>query len=476
MALAFVAVVTVARAQTLHTRPAQQPPAPVPVRPIATAPVLPAPPAVLAQGTYLSVASTRVFPMKQGAAIEARLLAPIYVNNQLVLPTGTLLRGRVDALTPDKSARLWARLNGDFTPIHHPMVRFDAVETSGGPVSIEAPAAQAGLPMVNLQASSGGKRHRLIVQAWDGMKQRVADTKTFFTSPGLGNRLKVALYEQLPYHPQQINAGTTWSFPLSSALAVSEIRAVGQPTVYTPPQKKNAKPPRHKSPVPATGTLSASADPKPHWLIHAELETPLDSRSAKAGDPIQARVVEPVYDGQRHLAIPQGSMLIGRVTTSKAARSFGRNGHLRFSFQQLKLPAAPVQQVQGSVTGALAGGGKAMAMDAEGNVSGKNNGSVLAPIALGLLAGHALDTDGNMTAQTGVASNGFGAIGRIVGLTAGSRSLAAGIGFYAVGLTITQTWLRDGHQIVFPQGTRIDIDTAPLTEPILKPQSVKPQS
>ncbi len=470
MALAFAVAITAARAQTLHTRPAQPPPAPV--RPIAAAPVPPAPPAALAQGTYLSVASTRVFPMKQGAAIEARLLAPIYVNNQLVLPTGTLLRGRVDALTPDKSARLWARLNGDFTPFHHPMVRFDAVETSGGPVPIQAPAAQAGLPMVNLQASSDGKRHRLIAQAWNGMKQRVADTKTFFTSPGLGNRLKVALYQQLPYHPEQINAGSTWSFPLSNALAVSAISAAGQPTLYAPPQKKHAKPAHGKPPV---RVAKAAADAGPRWLIHAELETPLNSHSAKAGDPIQARVVEPVYDAQHHLVIPQGSMLIGRVTTSKPARSFGRNGHLRFSFQQLKLPAAPVQQVQGSVTGAMASGGKAMAMDAEGNVSGKNNGSVLAPIALGLLAGHALDTDGNMTAQTGVASNGFGAIGRIVGLTAGSRSLAAGIGFYAVGLTITQTWLRDGHQIIFPQGTRIDIDTAPLTEPVLKPQSLKPQ-
>lgn len=453
-----------ASAQTLHTRPK------TPVTPkVAPAPVpVVAPPAQLAKGTYLTVAATRVFPMKQGTAIEARLLAPIYVNNQLVLPTNTLLRGRVDSLTPDKSARRWARLNGDFTPIHHPMVRFDSVETSGGLVAIHAPAAQAGLPMVNLQAKSGSKRHALLVQAWNGMKQRVSDTKAFFTSPGVGNRLKLALYDQLPYHPEQINAGSTWSFPLSQSLAVAEIKTAGQPDLYTPPQKKNAKPARKKQPKPTTPT---TADPKPHWLIHAELETPLNSRSAKAGDPIDARVVEPVYDAQHKLAIPEGATLVGRVTTSKAARSFGRNGHLRFSFQQLKIPAAPTQTVQGSVTGALASGGKQMNMDAEGNVSGKNNGSVLAPIALGLLAGHALDTDGNMTAQTGVASNGFGVIGRVVGLTAGSRSLAAGIGFYAVGLTIGHTWLHDGHQIVFPQGTRIDIDTSPLTEPVLKPQS-----
>jgi hypothetical protein len=477
-ALAVGGIAVAASAQTLHTRPAT----PAKPEPVPAPVVVAAPPALLAQGTYLNVASTRVFPMKQGEQVEARLLSPIYVNNELVLPAGTLLRGRVESLRPDRAARIWARLDGDFTPIHQPMVRFEAVETSGGAVAIHAEAAQAGLPMVSLNASAVSKRHALVAQAWNGMKQRVSDTKSYFTSPGVGNRLKEALYSQLPYHPEQINAGTSWSFPLMESLPVSVLKASGTPTVYAPPKKKPKKPARSAAPkAAAAGKTSparktspdrgASAAPRPHWLIHAELETPLNSRLAKAGDPIEARVVEPIYDAHHQLAIPEGATLVGRVTTSKSARSFGRNGHLRFSFQQLRIPAGATQSVQGSVTGAMASGGRQMNMDAEGNVTGKKNGSVLAPLALGLLAGHALDTDGNMTAQTGVASNGFGVVGRVVGLTAGSRSLAAGLGFYAVGLTIAHTWLHDGHQIVFPQGTRIDIDTSPLTEPILKPQT-----
>ncbi len=460
----------VACAQTLHKRP--NPPAapPVVATPpvVAAPPVKPLPPAAIAKGTYLSVSATRVYPMKKGTVIDGQLLAPIYVNNALVLPKGTLLRGHLEALTPDKSARIWAKLNGDFTPIHHPMVRFDSIETSGGAVAIHADAAQAGLPMVSLAASATNKRHSLFARAWSALRQRAAATKDFLTSPGLGNRLKVAFYQQLPYHPEQINAGATWSFPLTDSLAVHQLQASGQPTVFTPPQKPHKKRAKRK-PQPQKPT-PAAADPGPHWLIHAELETPISSRSSKAGDAIKARVVEPTYDAQHQLKIPQGAELLGRVTTSKAARSFGRSGHLRFSFQQLKMPAGATQTVQGSVTSAMANGGKQMNMDAEGNVSGKSNGSVLAPIAMGLLAGHALDTDGNMTAQTGAASNGFGAAGRIAGLAAGSRSLAAGIGFYAVGLSISSTWLRHGHEIAFPQGTRIDIDTAPLNAPILKPQ------
>jgi hypothetical protein len=56
-----------------------------------------------------------------------------------------------------------------------------------------------------------------------------------------------------------------------------------------------------------------------------------------------------------------------------------------------------------------------------------------------MLAGRALDEDGNLTLQTGVASNGFGLIGRIVGIAVGDRNLAAGLGYYAAARPSTTT-------------------------------------
>jgi hypothetical protein len=44
-----------------------------------------------------------------------------------------------------------------------------------------------------------------------------------------------------------------------------------------------------------------------------------------------------------------------------------------------------------------------------------------------MLAGRALDSDGNLTAGSGVAYSGFGLLGRIVGITAANRNLAAGL-------------------------------------------------
>ena len=90
------------------------------------------------------------------------------------------------------------------------------------------------------------------------------------------------------------------------------------------------------------------------------------------------------------------------------------------------------------------------------------------PLALTLLAGRALDTDGNQTLQAGVASNGFGLVGRIVGTAVGSRELAAGIGYYAAALSIYENWLAPGRDVIFPLDTRIEIETSPLRAPVLK--------
>jgi hypothetical protein len=90
-----------------------------------------------------------------------------------------------------------------------------------------------------------------------------------------------------------------------------------------------------------------------------------------------------------------------------------------------------------------------------------------------MLAGRALDNDGNLTAQTGVASNGFGLIGRVVGIAARNRNIAAGLGFYAAALSVYENFLRPGHNVDFPKDTRIEIETTPLRSPVLKPE---PQS
>jgi hypothetical protein len=74
-----------------------------------------------------------------------------------------------------------------------------------------------------------------------------------------------------------------------------------------------------------------------------------------------------------------------------------------------------------------------------------------------------------MVVHTGEASNGFGLIGRVVGVAAGNYNVAAGLGYYAAALSIYENFLRPGRDVVFPKNTRIEIMTNPLRAPVLTP-------
>lgn len=435
-----------AGAQTLHRRPPAQP-VTTPSSPAAQAPTPPQIP-TLPKGTSLQVEIDRPYPMKTGEAIEGSLMHPIYWNGKLAVPAHTLLQGHVVALEPNKKERAQARLRGDFTPYHKPEVRFDALLLRGGPLPIAAAVAADGAPVLRLTAPGAKPRRSFVAARWEQAKMQLHNYIAFFTAPGIGDRARQMLYHQLPYHPERIEAHTAWSFELAAPVELPGLPGV------------------------------AAADPDPPaaspggpevWSIHAQLTTGLTSAVAKPGDPVEALVVEPVYDKDHQIVVPQGAMLIGKVTTAKAARTLGRNGKLRFNFQQVRMPAGATRPVEGSLAGASVDKSQDLSLDAEGTVTPRNKSSAVAPLLLTMLAGRALDTDGNMAANNTVASNGFGLVGRVVGVAAGDPSLAAGLGYYAAGLSIYDNFLHSGRDVVFPKDTRIEIETTPLHSPILKP-------
>ncbi len=438
-------------AQTLEHRP---PPAPKP--PVVTkaassgdAALAPAPP-ILSPGTNLQVELTRHYPMKVNQAVEGRLLHPIYVQGKLAVPENTVLDGTVAALNPDTKSRWRARLRGDFTPFHAVQIQFNALTLPSGQVAIATSRAENGAPVLHLAPPSHATPRSLFGRAWSQAKGQLHDRVAYFTAPGRGDRAVQLLYHQLPYHPERIEAHTLWSFELTAPLQLPETSAAEFP--------------------PASAATPIPGKPET-WSINAALTAGLSSATAKPGDAVQALVVEPVFDKEKQLVVPQGSVLVGKVSTVKAARSLGRNGKLRFIFQQVRFPQGADQAVQGSLAGATTASQQGLSLDAEGTISPSNHASAIAPLLLTALAGRALDSDGNLTAGTGVASNGFGFIGRIVGVAAGSRYLAAGIGYYAAALSVYENYLHSGTDVTFAKNTRIEIETTPLRAPVLAPDS-----
>ena len=385
--------------------------------------------------------------MKAGEAIEGRLLHPIYADGRLAVPQNTVLRGQVVALEPDKSIRWHGRLRGDFTPFHKVKVQFDELMLPGGPIPISSAVADDGAPVLQLSAPGASPNRGFIARRWADAKQQARDRVAYFTAPGRGDRALQLLYHQLPYHPERIEAHTAWSFELTAPVNLPTF-AAGVPDPVTP--------------APAAGKNET-------WSVNATLTHDLTSARARPGDPVEASVVEPVFDRNKQLMVPQGSTLVGKVSSARAARSFGRNGKLRFTFQQVRFPEGFNRPVEGSLAGAATEKTQNLKLDAEGTISPRNQSSALAPILLTVLAGRALDQDGNMVVHTGEASNGFGLVGRIVGVAAGNYNVAAGLGYYAAALSIYDNFLRSGRDVVFPKDTRIEILTNPLRAPVLKP-------
>ncbi len=408
--------------------------------------VTPAEP-VLAKGTSLQVEISRHYPVKVGEPIEAHLMHPIYADGKLVVPQNTALQGRVIALEADTKTRWHARLRGDFTPFHTVQVQFDKLELPSGPLPIASTPAADGAPVLKLSAPGASPKQSFIARRWAEAKANLHDRIAYITAPGKGDRALQLLYHQLPYHPERIDANTAWSFELAAPLDLPETAAA--------------------APLPPTTAVSGKSE---IWSVNATLSRDLTSATAKPGDPVEALVVEPVYDKDKQLVVPQGSRLIGKVAVAKAARTFGRNGKLRFTFQQIQFPEGYNRDVEGALAGAATEKTQNLSLDAEGTITPRSQSSVIAPLLLTMLAGRALDEDGNLTAQTGVASNGFGLVGRIVGIVAGDRNLAAGLGFYAAGLSVYDNFLRSGRDVVFPRDTRIEIETTPLRAPVIRPE------
>src|SRR5262249_35196899 len=150
-----------------------------------------------------------------------------------VVPAGTRVIGHVVAIEdPSKAARTRAILSGDLTPMHHVVLQFDTlVFDDGRSVAIQA-GGKTEIPHLKRTSTRPAEKetdadestvHRAereakdyVKQSVDSAKQKGRDILAEITQPGRTKRMKEAVVERLPYHPQAINAGTGYHAELLS--------------------------------------------------------------------------------------------------------------------------------------------------------------------------------------------------------------------------------------------------------------------
>jgi hypothetical protein len=437
--LSLSCTVSISHAQQLipHRKPPQQPapvpkPQPVPTRSDVTIPA----------GVPLHIQVTRTAHLHIGTPVFGTLTESIYVGDRLVLPAGSPVHGTVTAYVPIAHIeREQALLNGDVTPLHAPVVDFTSVHLidRNMDVPLDTTALMRATALVRFVKTKKKSRFRKLM---DDAKTTIHNGYEGIIGLRKKDNAIRFVYNQLPYHPQRIWAGTQFVADLD---APSTVQLPFEPAV---PQSD------------ATTLNGITVD--------ARLINSINSKTSKKGDAVTALVTEPVFDKNHKLILPEGTELDGLVSASKPARKLGHNGQLRFAIRGVKekeRPASrPSEKVYGTLTGAEGSSSQNLSVDSEGNVKANPDANrFVAPLFLAMAAavGEHQDADGgggaSVSTTTVASSNGFGLIGPIIAVTVTSANIATGFGAYAFAKSIYFRFLTRGHEVTFPKDTEVEV-------------------
>ena len=411
------------------------------------------------------VLDERVSIKRVGQTIAGTLVEPLYAYDRIVVPAGTKVLGHVAALEgPSKVARTQAMLAGNFTPARRVVVQFDRlVIDAGDPIPIQT-RVTAEIPNLRRstapppsadEADKSGLVGRAEREARNQIKTSIAaakesgrDVLAEITQPGRTERLKDALVQKLPVHPQTIGAGMGYEAELTAPLDFGQ----AAPSEPAPP----------------------GARPAPSSTLNARLLTTLDSSTTPRGTPMQAVVTAPVFSADDVLVYPEGTMLEGEVTLAKPARRFHRNGQLRFLIERVRPPASDASPLLASLQSVHGSGDDRLAIDDEGGATATDSKTRFIAPALAVLAlrgnldrhehmdpdgdGHVIHS-GSPGALTVGGFIGFG----LLGIPLSHLSPPLGVALSAVGAvrSVYRNVLAKGRDVQFPAHTVIQLQLAP---------------
>jgi hypothetical protein len=442
--------------QSLKIRSAEPPTA-------ETAPVTAKEPASIAltvpAGTPLKVVlDQEIRIQKVGQKVHGTTAEPIYAFDQLLVPAGSEVNGKIAELDPvSKKTRALAGLNADFSPDRKVHIEFDELVLKDGrhlPIHVlVTPGSNAVLRFVPASAEPQGKvaegkaaARGKVAQARQQIHDQIAGVKEQIHAPNKVHRLERLALTQSPYHPQYVDSGTTF------------VADVQEPLSFGSEQLK------------AEMLTSIGTQPPSGSLVHAWLTTPLSSATSKKGDLVDAVISQPLVVSD-HLFLPEGSHLKGTVLEVRPARRLGRNGQLRITFHQVVPPSGVEQEIEATLEGVDVNKGQNLKLDSEGGaqVTTPKTRYLTTGIAVMLAASSASPdgdrglhhgTDGGGDASGGAANgaSGFKLVGMLVGAFAHSRVVATGFGSYGAAMSVYSHFLARGRDVVYPKDMSMVLD------------------
>ena len=299
-------------------------------------------PATAAPGLYVKVrlsAPVKMSTLKPGDVVEGTLARDVYAASHKAFSSGSHVRLTVDHLerrrrTPNDH---WPWVVNVFTPRHENYPVFKEAAVTDGTSSSR----------IQVSLISVSKMREVYAQA--------KKNKSGHPSEEEHGAIEVSMSNQKPATPTMVLEafGTEEGTPSDDSTAASQ-------------DKADLVPAGTHCKILLLGGVSASR--------------------SKPGDVVTARLLEPVVLNSK-VALPAGSLIMGKVVKRTPPRMLSRAGSLYISFSELTLPEGGHLTIAASPAGTELNERSHTRIDSEGGLHGERPGKAWMAINMGMTAG-----------------------------------------------------------------------------------------
>ncbi len=324
--------------------------------------------------------------LKPGSEIAGQLVRPVYVYDRALIPAGSQVHAVVEKVEKQKSAEKKGFMERVDSMRSLGRNRHNFYNVSLRTATVQLPSGEQ-VPM-DLCFIRGAQEVRL--QANDQGQMKVGGTTgkdLAQHAPGVSQvtRIKRGKHQVQEYqHP----------------VATLEVERAAQLELPAQPEVHRA------TTQPVTIPEATHAD----FLLLTELR----ASEKKQGDTFQARLLEPIFQPDGQLLMPEGSVLDGHIAKLERPRRLSRAASMYLAFDRLTQPGGDSQKVAASLAAADVDKKAPVNMDPEGGLHGKGGAKSLAKRAvLGAVSQRAAD-EAVEVATHAVAPYASGAVGLFI--------------------------------------------------------------
>jgi len=306
-------------------------------------------------GLYLKVTLAdllKTSKLKPGDVVEGTLARDVYSANRKVFPAGSHVKLTVDHLERRRRARNdhWPWVVNAFTPRH---------ETY--PVFVQATVADA----------ASAEKLRVTLIAVSRIREVHAQAK-----------------KRQPGETLAENRGSVETSPEKGKKSATPTMILEAFPTESP---QNAGPEPEPDPA-EIGAVDRNAVVAAGTRCKILLLTDVSASRSKPGDPVKARLLEPVLQDSK-VVLPAGALIEGKVVKKTPPRMLSRPGSLYLTFNQITLPEGIRVPIAASPAGAELNQRSHTRIDAEGGLHGDRPGAAWMAINIGMTAGIAKEVD-----------------------------------------------------------------------------------